>query len=121
MLFLGSWTYAGSGYAASDAHLLALMSADNARRNEYVSRETNQSAHGKGCKMDKLLYRPKEACAVLGIGRDKLYDLMRSGRIDSLKDGGARLHHGRRAPRLRRAAPVRDSRGRVMSGQQPEW
>jgi excisionase family DNA binding protein len=41
--------------------------------------------------MDKLLYRPKEACAVLGIGRDKLYDLLRSGRLDSLKDGGARF------------------------------
>ena len=41
--------------------------------------------------MDKLLYRPKEACAVLGIGRDKLYDLMRAGRLESLKDGGARL------------------------------
>jgi len=41
--------------------------------------------------MEKLLYRPKEAANVLGIGRDKLYDLMRSGRLDSLKDGGARL------------------------------
>ena len=41
--------------------------------------------------MDKLLYRPKEACTVLSIGRDKLYDLMRSGRLESLKDGGARL------------------------------
>jgi excisionase family DNA binding protein len=41
--------------------------------------------------MDKLLYRPKEAAAVLGIGRSKVYDLMRSGRLDSRKDGGARL------------------------------
>lgn len=41
--------------------------------------------------MDKLLYRPKEAAQALGIGRDKLYDLLRSGRIDSVKDGGARL------------------------------
>jgi len=41
--------------------------------------------------MDKLLYRPKEAYVVLGIGRDKLYDLMRSGRLESHKDGGARL------------------------------
>jgi excisionase family DNA binding protein len=41
--------------------------------------------------VDKLLYRPKEACSVLGIGRDKLYDLMRSGRLESHKDGGARL------------------------------
>jgi hypothetical protein len=31
VLFLGSWSYAGSGYAASDAHMLALMSADGAR------------------------------------------------------------------------------------------
>jgi excisionase family DNA binding protein len=41
--------------------------------------------------MDKLLYRPKEAALVLGIGRDKLYDLMRSGRLRSVKDGGARF------------------------------
>jgi excisionase family DNA binding protein len=41
--------------------------------------------------MDKLLYRPKEAAKALGIGRDKLYDLIRSGRLDSVKDGGARF------------------------------
>ena len=41
--------------------------------------------------MEKLLYRPKEAAKVLGIGRDKLYDLMRSGRLHSVKDGGARF------------------------------
>ncbi|HEY0933250.1 MAG TPA: replication initiator, partial [Trebonia sp.] len=33
VLFLGTWTYAGSGIAASDSHQLALMSADNARQN----------------------------------------------------------------------------------------
>jgi excisionase family DNA binding protein len=41
--------------------------------------------------MDKLLYRPKEAATILGIGRDKLYDLMRTGRLASVKDGGARF------------------------------
>lgn len=41
--------------------------------------------------MEKLLYRPREAAKVLGIGRDKLYDLMRSGRLQSVKDGGARF------------------------------
>jgi len=41
--------------------------------------------------LDKLLYRPKEAATALGIGRDKLYDLMRSGRLQSVKDGGARF------------------------------
>jgi hypothetical protein len=33
VLFIGDWHYAGSGYAASDAHFLALMSAANARKN----------------------------------------------------------------------------------------
>ncbi len=41
--------------------------------------------------MDKLLYRPKEAAGVLGISRDKLYDLIRAGRIASVKDGRARF------------------------------
>ncbi|HUN33752.1 MAG TPA: replication initiator, partial [Trebonia sp.] len=32
VLFLADWHYAGSGYQASDAHMLALMSANNARK-----------------------------------------------------------------------------------------
>jgi excisionase family DNA binding protein len=39
--------------------------------------------------MNKLLYRPKEAAQMPGIGRDKLYDLMRCGRLRSVKDGRA--------------------------------
>jgi excisionase family DNA binding protein len=41
--------------------------------------------------VSKLLYRPKEAAHMLGIGRDKLYDLMRTGRLHSVKDGRARF------------------------------
>jgi excisionase family DNA binding protein len=41
--------------------------------------------------LDKLLYRPKEAASALGISRDKLYDLMRSGRLNSVRDGAARF------------------------------
>jgi excisionase family DNA binding protein len=41
--------------------------------------------------MNKLLYRPKEAAQMLGIGRDKLYDLMRCGRLRSVKDGRSRF------------------------------
>ena len=41
--------------------------------------------------MEKLLYRPKEAAQTLGISRDKLYDLLRTGRLQSVKDGGARF------------------------------
>ncbi len=41
--------------------------------------------------MERLLYRPKEAAQTLGISRDKLYDLLRTGRLQSVKDGGARF------------------------------
>lgn len=35
--------------------------------------------------MEQLLYRPKEAAQALGIGRATLYDLLRSGRLRSVK------------------------------------
>lgn len=41
--------------------------------------------------MEKLLYRPKEAAQVLGIGRATLYDLLHAGKIRSVKDGGKRF------------------------------
>jgi excisionase family DNA binding protein len=41
--------------------------------------------------MENLLYRPKDAAQALGIGRATLYDLMRSGRLRSVKDGGKRF------------------------------
>ena len=39
---------------------------------------------------DQLLLRPVEAAARLGIGRTKLYELMASGELRSVKIGGAR-------------------------------
>ena len=41
--------------------------------------------------MEKLLYRPKEAAKALGMGRATVYDLIRSGRLRSVKDGGMRF------------------------------
>jgi len=41
--------------------------------------------------MDKLLYRPKEAAAVLGISKTVLYGLIRANRIRSIKDGKFRF------------------------------
>ena len=41
--------------------------------------------------MDKLLYRPKEAAQLLGVGRATVYDLMHAGKIHSVKDGGKRF------------------------------
>ena len=41
--------------------------------------------------MDQLLYRPKEAAKVLGRSKTKLYELIRSNQIPSIKDGKFRF------------------------------
>jgi excisionase family DNA binding protein len=41
--------------------------------------------------MDKLLYRPREAAAALGISKTVLYSLIRTNRIRSIKDGKFRF------------------------------
>ena len=38
----------------------------------------------------RLLYTPKQAAVALGIGRSKLYDLLRSGELESIHIGAAR-------------------------------
>ncbi len=40
--------------------------------------------------MDRLLLTPTEAAAALGIGRSKLYELMRIGVVTSVRIGGCR-------------------------------
>jgi len=40
--------------------------------------------------MEKLLLSPSEAAAQLGIGRSKVYELMRLGQLRSVKIGGCR-------------------------------
>ena len=69
--------------------------------------------------MDKLLYRPKEAATVLGIGRDKLYDLMRSGRLRSVKDGWCAVHHRRGATDIRVHSGGRIGGGLVTRTRRP--
>jgi excisionase family DNA binding protein len=39
---------------------------------------------------EQLLFRPTEAAQRLGIGRTKVYELMSSGELRSVKIGGAR-------------------------------
>jgi excisionase family DNA binding protein len=41
--------------------------------------------------MEQLLYRPKEAAQVLGRSKTALYQLIRSNRIRSIKDGKFRF------------------------------
>lgn len=40
--------------------------------------------------MDKLLLTPTEAAEALGIGRSKLYELMRTGVVQSVRLDGSR-------------------------------
>jgi excisionase family DNA binding protein len=40
--------------------------------------------------MENLLVTPEEVAAMLSIGRTKVYELLRSGRIRSIKIGGCR-------------------------------
>jgi excisionase family DNA binding protein len=41
--------------------------------------------------MDKLMYRPAEAAQALGMGRTAVFALIKSGRLRSIKLGGARF------------------------------
>ena len=40
--------------------------------------------------LPRLLYTPLEAASVLGIGRSKLYELLRTGELPSIRIGTAR-------------------------------
>jgi excisionase family DNA binding protein len=41
--------------------------------------------------MEQLMYRPIEAANLLGMGRTAVFGLMKSGRLRSIKLGGARF------------------------------
>lgn len=55
---------------------------------------------------DPLLLRPAEAAAFLGIGRTKLYELIRLGRLESVQ-----IDRSRRVPRACLTAFVEELRG----------
>ena len=38
--------------------------------------------------VDRLLYKPVEAAQAIGVSRSKMYDLMRSGQVPSIRVGG---------------------------------
>ena len=41
--------------------------------------------------MEQLMYRPAEAAQMLGMGRTAIFTLIKSGRLRSVKLGGARF------------------------------
>ena len=48
----------------------------------------NSQSHGK---LERRALRPKEAAKAYGVGRVTLYEWMKSGKLTSVKIGGARL------------------------------
>ena len=84
------WTY--------DSHMATFAQRD--RRPET----TGSSGHGgdrpvrvaSAASLERLAYTVEEAAAVVGVGRDLLYDEIRTGRLRSKKAGARRViarHH----------------------------
>lgn len=46
-------------------------------------------ASRKGKEMDRLLLRPMEAAEAIGVGRSKVYELLASGELPSIRIGGS--------------------------------
>lgn len=40
--------------------------------------------------MDKLLLKPEEAAEVIGVGRSKIFELIRAGALESVRIGACR-------------------------------
>jgi hypothetical protein len=59
--------------------------------------------------MDKLLYRPNEAAAAVGISKSVLYGLIRVNRIRSIKDGKFRFITAPTRPSMTRSPGSTDS------------
>jgi len=51
----------------------------------------------------RLAYSPNEACAAIGCGRSKLYEIIREGHLDVRR---MHAHHGQVVARLRRKPPA---------------
>ena len=64
--------------------------------------------------MDKLLLREPEACQVLGVSRTILFQLMRSGAVESIRIG-----RSRRIPAAALAAYVEKLRAQQGEGYSP--
>jgi excisionase family DNA binding protein len=93
VLTVSTWEYAGTGHGNTAERALALAAAARARERERIGRgdldELTQLRRRPP--MDKLLYRPTEAAAALGISKTALYGLIRANRIRSIKDGKFRF------------------------------
>ena len=107
MLVVGTWTYAGTGWRTTADAALALAAADAARSRRpghahrrlsrlESRRELDMSETGMlpptlaADQLGALLMKPEAAARVLSVSRNKVYELMRSGALPSVKLGGSR-------------------------------
>ena len=65
--------------------------------------------------MDRLLLRPAEAAEAIGIGRSKVYELLASGDLPSIRVGGVHSRAGDRVACVDRAPTRGARRGDPMS------
>ena len=70
--------------------------------------------------MDKLLLTPMEAADMLGVGRSKVYELMRAGALGSVPDRQLPAHPGRGPQRPRLAATCRRQLRSPVRTSEPE-
>ena len=55
----------------------------------YIHCSVSYSLQSQGGGMDRLLLRPVEAAEAIGIGRSKVYELLASGELPSIRVGGS--------------------------------
>ncbi len=85
---------AATGSLAGDAILKITRHRDAAYRTCLEQRDSADAVSARPGAVeddvDKLLLTPHEAAQVLGIGRSKLYQLMRAGTVASVRIGSCR-------------------------------
>ena len=67
------------------------VSAAEASDRELPDKSDNLNAPGASTRLERLAYSVLEAAAVTGLSRSKLYELIQSGGLSSIKIGGRRL------------------------------
>jgi excisionase family DNA binding protein len=96
VVIVASWSYAGSGYETEGERWLALSAAARAREQRRVAWGGATHHDGltddpwKEVSVERLLLTAEETADMLGIGRTKVYELMRLGLIESVKIHGCR-------------------------------
>ncbi len=91
-LVVSRWEFAGLGYLTGGDAALALSAAARARERRQAGRDAVEDLPPPGVSIvdRKVFYTVTEAAELLSVSRRKLYDLMTTGRLESVKLDGCR-------------------------------